>query len=201
MCAGIRKVITGAVEGDVDEALLRRLVKYAGLCLGVVHGRRGKRPVLQSINGYNNAARFHPWVVLLDLDRDCDCAPECLEQWLPNPSQYMCFRVAVRAIEAWVLADRERMARWLGIAAANIPANPDVLENPKQEVINLARRSNRRIKKDLVPREGSGRSVGPLYNTRMTEFIQDENAGWRPEQALHVSDSLARCIDQLRQLA
>jgi hypothetical protein len=192
-------IVTGAVEGDVDEALLRRIVTYAGLSLGVVHGRRGKQFLLQTIKGYNNAARFSPWVVLVDLDRDCDCAPPCIAQWLPSSSAQMCFRAAVRAAEAWLLADRERMARWLAVSVRQMPENPDGLDDPKREIINLARRSRRRaIQDELVPRQASGRTVGPLYTTRMIEFVQDETAGWRPDQALHVSNSLARCIQRLR---
>ena len=80
-----------------------------------------------------------------------------------------------------------------------MPDNPDDLDDPKQELINLARRSRRRgIRNEIVPREGSGRVVGPLYTTRMIEFIQDEIGGWRPGRALRVSGSLARCIARLR---
>lgn len=201
MSGGAATVITGAVEGDLDEALLRRIATHAGCCLEIVHGREGKPSLLQRLIGYNNAARFSPWVVLVDLDRDCDCVPLCLHQWLPRPSRHMCFRVAVRAIEAWLLADRERMAHWLGIAEANFPNDPDSLDNPKQQLINLARRSRRRIRNDLVPRDGSGRAVGPLYNARIVEFIENQHSGWRPDHALRHSDSLARCIKHLHRLA
>ncbi len=194
-------VITGAVEGDLDEVLLRRIAEHAGCCLGKVHGRNGKQKLLQQLMGYNNAANHGPWIVLVDLDQDCDCAPDCLQQWLPMPSRFMCIRVAVRTIESWLLADRERIARWLGVALVNIPEDPDSLDDPKQELVNLARRSRRKIRGDLVPREGSGRSVGPLYNASLMEFIQDQNAGWRPDCAVHRSDSLARCINHLQELA
>src|SRR5215831_7456773 len=103
-----------------------------------VYGRKGKRFLLQSINGYNNAARYAPWIVLVDLDRDCDCAPPCAQKWLARPSTQMCFRVAVRAVEAWLLADRERLAQLLGVNAAWLPTNPDYLDDPKRELIDLA---------------------------------------------------------------
>lgn len=190
-----RLAVTGAVEGDLDETLLRRILGHVGMSLGRVCGRKGKRFLLQSINGYNNTAQYAPWVVLVDLDRDGDCAPPCVQKWLARPSAQMCFRVAVRSIEAWLLADRERIGHLLGISRAWLPANPDSLNDPKRELINLARRSRRRgVRDDLVPREGSGRSVGPLYTTRMIEFLQDEVAGWRPDQALRVSESLERCV-------
>jgi hypothetical protein len=113
----------------------------------------------------------------------------------------MRLRLAVRAVEAWLLADRERIAQFLGTRPNSVPANPDELENPKRELITLALGSRKRaIREELVPREGSGRSVGPLYTARMMEFVQDTTAGWRPDIAARVSDSLARCIGSLRRL-
>lgn len=202
-CRGGQAVIvTGAVEGDLDEALLRRILAYAGLSLGKVYGRTGKQSLLQSIEGYNSAARFSLWIVLIDLNGDFDCAPVCVQHLLPSQSENMYLRVAVRAAEAWVLGDRQRIAEWLGISLSRIPANPDSLAYPKQELVNLARRSRRRtLQSDLVPREGSGRAVGPLYTSRLIDFIQDETNGWRPDQAMAASDSLSRCVERLRHLA
>ena len=202
MLSDVRPVVTAAVEGDLDEALLRRILDDVGMSVRAVYGRKGKRFLLQSINGYNNAARCAPWIVLVDLDRDCDCAPPCAQKWLARPSTQMCFRVAVRAVEAWLLADRERLAQLLGVNMAWLPTNPDCLDDPKRELIDLARRSRRRaVRDDLVPRQGSGRSVGPLYTTRMIEFLEDDTAGWRLDQALRVSESLERCVLRLRNLA
>jgi hypothetical protein len=114
----------------------------------------------------------------------------------------MCFRIAVRAVEGWLIADRERIASFLRITIAQVPDNPDTIGDPKQALVNLARRSRHSsIKNDLIPRESSGRIVGPLYTARMIEFVQDSARGWRPEQALRASDSLRRCIKRLRQLA
>jgi hypothetical protein len=194
--------VTGAVEGDVDEAVLRRILRHVGLELGAVHGREGKQKLLQRLGGYNNAARFAPWVVLVDLNGDCPCAPPCVQTWLPAPSEHMCFRVAVRAVEAWLLADRERIAGTLGISPRRVPDDPDNLAHPKTELVNLARQSNSRsIREQIVPREGSGRLVGSLYTSRLVGFIENEDGGWRPDQAAVGSDSLRRCIDRLRSLA
>jgi hypothetical protein len=114
----------------------------------------------------------------------------------------MCFRLVVRSVEAWLLADRDRIAEFLGIRRAQVPRDPDALDDPKRALINLARRSRRRaLRTEIVPREGSGRSVGPLYTTRLIEFIQDEAVGWRVDHALGVSDSLRRCVEDLRRLA
>jgi hypothetical protein len=190
------------VEGDLDEAVLHRIVRQAELSLVNVYGRKGKASLLREIRGYNAAAHHALWVVLVDLDNDCQCAPPCVQSWLPDPAPNMCFRLVVRSVEAWLLADRDRIAEFLGVRPAQVPRDPDALDDPKRALINLARRSRRRaLRAEIVPREGSGRSVGPLYTTRLIEFIQDEAAGWRVDHALGFSDSLRRCVEHLRRLA
>ena len=194
-------VITGAVEGDVDEAVMRRLVEHVGATPGPVYGRNGKNHLRQRLDGYNQAARFSPWVVLVDLNHDADCAPPFCASWLPNPAPYMCFRVAVRMVEAWLLADRERLARFLSVAVAQIPLSPEGVDDPKHTMVELAKLSRRReIREDMVPRPGSGRIVGPAYTSRLIEFVLGGTSGWRPEVAAKLSDSLDRCLDCLRQL-
>ena len=70
-------VISGAVEGDVDEAVVRRLILHVGAEPGPIHGKRGKGHLRRNLPGYNQAARYGPWVVLVDLDHDAECAPPC----------------------------------------------------------------------------------------------------------------------------
>ena len=52
-----------------------------------------------------------PWVVIRDLDQDDrgTCLPELRSRLLggTGPSDGMCFRLAVRSIEAWLMADHE----------------------------------------------------------------------------------------------
>jgi hypothetical protein len=93
-----------AVEGSLDEAVVRRLASEAGLALDEVHGKNGKDRIEQRLLGYNNAARYTPWLVLVDLDTE-ECAPSLRSHWLPKPAPLMCFRVVVRSIESWLLAD------------------------------------------------------------------------------------------------
>ena len=194
-------IVTAAVEGNLDEVVLRKVARHCGLDVARVHGRQGKQHLLRTLDGYNNAARFAPWIVLVDLDRDCDCAPECRNNWLPAMAEQMCFRIAVRAVEAWLLADTQRFAEFLGIAAANLPAAPDELDNPKRKVFELAHCSRRRsIREELSPRQGSGQREGPLYTSHMIEFVVDRNRGWRVAQAARHSPSLQSCMDCLARL-
>src|SRR4029077_6778678 len=115
--------ITSAVEGNVDEAVVRRLIEHVGATPGPVYGRNGKTHLRQRVSNYNHAARLSPWIILVDLDHDAECAPPLRSTWLPNPSPFMCFRVAVRQVESWLLADRERLARFLSVNTSRVPQN------------------------------------------------------------------------------
>ncbi len=190
--------ISAAVEGDVDDAVLRRLVQTVGGGLHRVYGKEGKAGLIKRLQSYNSAARYAPWVVLVDLDCDFDCAPPFCKEHLPHPARWMCFRVAVREVEAWFMADRERLARFLGIPLERVPLNPESEMDPKRMLVDMARDSRRRaVRLDMVPRPGSGRSVGPAYTSCLIEFARTV---WRPEEAARRSDSLRRCLRSLRGL-
>ena len=195
-------VITGAVEGIVDEVLLRKICSFAGTTLGQVYGTFGKQYIVARLAGYNNSARFRHWVVLLDLDQDARCAPDILPHWLPAPAPLMRLRVAVRESEAWILGDQERIAAFLGVPIRLIPADPEFIPHPKRELVNIAARSRRRaVREDMVPIPGGGQQIGPAYTSRLVEFITNADAGWRPEIAANSCDSLRRCIDAISDLS
>ena len=185
----------------VDEAVLRRLLTQVGALAGPIYGRQGKQHLRQRLNGYNQAARFTPWVILIDLDHDETCAPPLRDSWLPTPAPYLCFRIAVHEIEAWLMADRERLAHFFSIARSRIPVEPEAVDEPKRIMVELARHSRRRaIREDMAPRPQSGREVGPAYSSRLIEFIESTSSGWRPDVAAKSSDSLARSLRCLRWL-
>ena len=191
-------MLTLAVEGISDEAILRRLCLLVGVPVGPVHGLSGKLQLDRNIFGYNAAAQYAPWLVVRDLNGDADCAPSLRAKLLPNPSQQMYFRISVRAIEAWLLADREGIRQFLGISKALIPRDPEQAIRPKRTLVNLARRSRKRaIFADMVPAEGTSALVGPGYTARIIEFA---NNHWDPEAASVHADSLARCIKALREI-
>ncbi len=193
-------IISAAVEGSIDEVLVRRLVDAAGGVVGRVYGKSGKQALRSKIDGYNNAAKHAPWIVLVDLDQEA-CAPDLRRNWLPAPASKMCFRVAVREAEAWLLADRERLADFLSVPLSKISTNPETLPNPKQTMVQLAQLSRRsQVRNDMVPRPGSGRSVGPAYTSRLMEFIGIGDGQWRPGVAAQHSDSLKRSLKSLRRL-
>ena len=191
-------VISAAVEGMVDEAVVQRLVHHVGGRVGQVYGRNGKPALRERIRGYNNAARHAPWVVLVDLDSDAACAPLLRDQWLPAPAPNLCFRIAVRGVEAWLMGDARTLAHHLGVRPDWIHVAPEELQHPKDAMVALARRSRRKaVLQDMVPRERSGRRVGRAYTSTLIEYVQQH---WQPEAAAGRSDSLRRAIRCLRRL-
>lgn len=195
-------VITAAVEGSLDQAVIQRLVEDSGGALGPVHGKKGKNYLKDKLSGFNNAARFSPWVVLVDLDGDAECAPELRRNWLPEPAERMLFRIAVREVEAWILGDSERLSRFLRVRRGRVPSNPEAVMDGKRAMVDLARGSRRRdVQEDLVPRPGSGRAVGSGYSSRLSEFVLDRAEGWRPHVSAGACSSLYRLLARLTALA
>jgi hypothetical protein len=192
----MRWPVTVAVEGTTDIAVLKRLLDEAGFNTGPEYVKNGKGALDQSIAGYNNAARFSCWLILRDLDEDASCAPQLHQRLLPVPAAHMRLHIPVRAVEAWLLADRESIGEFLSVAQSRISRDPEALPDPKRALIDVARRSRRRsIREAFVPPPGSTAKVGPGYVASIIEFTVGP---WRPYVAAQNSASLARLRDFLR---
>jgi hypothetical protein len=190
-------VVNGAVEGNLDAAVLEAIVHHLGGVVGSIYGRKGKSWIHEKIQGYNSAAKRSVWFVLVDLDEDFECAPKLVRDWLSAPSSLMCFRVAVKEVEAWLLADRTNFAQFLQVPAAIVPRNPEIELNPKETIINLARRSrSKTLQLDLVPRAGSHRDTGPGYVDHLSRFALSR---WNIRTASSSSRSLRRAVNALSQ--
>ena len=185
------------VEGPVDEAVVRTLLSSPALDVGTFH--HASIPAFKSrLRRVNQAARRSPWFALCDLDRD-ECAAHRCRQYLPDPSPGMCFRIAVRAVEAWLLADRETIARFLRVSKDAIPLAPEDERDPKSRLVAIARRSrSRTIRAGLTPGERDYRRVGPEYALMMGEFAREH---WSPRRAADHAPSLRRTMERCRQFA
>lgn len=187
-----------ACEGTLDGVVVKRLLRHVRALPGDLY-RQKKSDLLGRLPGFNASARIRPWIVVVDLDHDTGCAPEAVRSWLPVPSHFMNFRVAVREVEAWILADRERLARYLQVPEARITGTPEAIDYPKEYLINCAKESSSAaIRRGIIPRPGSRRAEGPAYLSLLSEFVNDVERGWRPDVASDHSESLERCIRSLQ---
>jgi hypothetical protein len=108
-------------------------------------------------------------------------------------------RVAVREVEAWLLADHDAVRLFFGRGAAGrLPDPTDAIADPKQFLLELARLAPRDIRDDLRPAPGALSAQGLGYNVRLTQFVREN---WDPRRAARRSLSLARTRHRLRELA
>jgi hypothetical protein len=184
-----------AVEDDLSAAVLQKILDDSGrpYAVGTSYIGHGFGYLRRNIRGFNNAAKGTPWLVLTDLDK-IECPPQLISTWLPDPCHpNLLFRVAVREVEAWLLADRIGFAGFLGIRRELVPLYADDVGDPKACLIDLARRSARRdLRADIVPPLGSTRQIGPNYNGRLVSFVQNR---WRISVAAESSPSLRKTIN------
>lgn len=166
-----------AAEGLLDEQILRQLLTQTGRDYfpTVCYGKHGKDHLRQNMPRFNYAAEYTPFIILTDLDNE-DCAPSLIDRWLPlGRNHNLILRIAVREVETWLLADRERFAHFLGVAESKIPVIPDEVNDPKLLVVNLARQSRKRaIREDLVPTAGSTSQIGKNYVGQLSQFVSKE---------------------------
>jgi len=190
--------ISCVVEGIIDEHVAKKLIIYSGGEPGPVYGKCGKSHIRSKIAGYCNASKFYPWLIIVDLNNEAECAPELRRNWNVPSLPLLGFCVAVREVEAWLLADRENIANFINIPIVKINYEPEKLQDPKEEIIRLARSSRRKdIREDIIPRPGSGICIGPAYSSRMIEFINEK---WNIEEASKNSPSLKRAIQCLKHI-
>jgi hypothetical protein len=190
-------------EDDLSNEVLLRLIEVSGrrYMVGQSIPARGFGYIKKHIRGLNAAAKGMPILILTDLD-EAECAPAKINDWLgPRTKKHpnLLFRIAVKEVEAWLLADREGFAHSLGISEGSIPRDPEALEDPKRALIDLARRSRKRsLRNGIAIKEGSAARQGPTYNYCLSKFVREE---WDPERARRNSLSLQRTILILKKFA
>jgi hypothetical protein len=185
-----------AVEGLPDAVVAARLIAAAGMEPGRSFIAWGKASLLRRLSGFNNSARFSPWLVIIDQDDEGPCPGALVDRLLPSRGRHLFLRIAVREVESWILADRRGIAAFFGVPASVVPGEPDRLEDPKAAVVGLARRSPKRDLRDaIVPASIAPRLVGPQYPATLAQFAEDQ---WSATDAAERSPSLARALDRLQ---
>ncbi|MCU0645677.1 MAG: hypothetical protein MUC94_15645 [bacterium] len=188
-------IINLAFEDAVHEAVLKKIFSQFNFSVGKCFSQGGAGYLKTKIQGFNHAARVMPFLVLADLDK-IECAPILIKEWLPFPRHpNLLFRVAVREVESWILAHRNAFSKYLGINKNKIPVRVDDIIDPKQFLINLARRSRyKELREAIVPRSGSSAQQGPDYNGALITYVNDH---WDVETAALNSPSLQKMINAL----
>lgn len=188
-----------AVEDPLSEAVTRKLVAEVRPDLAITGfiGNRGNGYLRAKARELNRVAAKVPTFLLADLDSPAACPPSLIADWLPlQLAANLLFRVAVIEVESWVLADREQVAVFLGVPEHRIPIHTDTISDPKQFLVNLARKSRSAgLREDLVPAVGSTALVGPMYNPRLVAFVAEH---WSATRAREASGSLARTVERLK---
>jgi len=184
-------------EDVLSEAVLKKMLKQSQRPFSVGHclNQRGNDKIKKNISGFNNAAKGMPYLVLTDLD-NADCPLVILSEWLTQPKHpNLLFRIAVKEVEAWLLAHREAFAQFLGISVDLIPGDADRIPDPKQCLINLAKKSKKRnLREAIVPERNSTAKIGKDYNRPLIEFV---NESWQVASAQTNSPSLKRAMNAL----
>lgn len=192
-------VIHMIVEGVLDEAVANRLIVATDHTPGHCYPKKGFTYIKNKIKDFNKTAITISYLALVDfMDTGLPCPGAVVTTWLPHRQPKMLFRVAVREIESWLLADRENIASFLKVAPTKIPDKPEELNDPKLTLINLARTSrSKTIRSALVPDEGSTASEGRLYTPELVQFVYRQ---WNPTNACRNAPSLERCCKRLKAL-
>lgn len=185
------------VEDELSETVLRRVLDCANprYVVGHVYGRSGFGYLRSTIASWNSASKGCPYLVLTDLDAHL-CPSALISEWLRTPPHpNLLFRVAVREVESWLLADRVNLARYLGVPEGRMPLDVETLNDPKATLVNMARKSRFRVIRDsIVPRRGSTATQGPDYNNCLSEFVTQN---WDVHSAAGRARSLSRTLDRL----
>lgn len=195
--------VTVATEDEVSEAVALRLLGEHPSTLVLIDPplRRGGFGYLKAnLDKFSAIARRQPVLLLTDLDRKA-CAPAFIADWMgakPLPP-HLLFRVAVREVEAWLLADTEGLRAFLSLASARFPSRPEERLDPKADLVQICQKVKpKSLREELVPEKGSTAKVGVGYNLHMTRFVRDH---WSPARAAENAPSLARARRRLAELA
>jgi hypothetical protein len=188
-----------ATEDELSEQVGLCLAEEAGLEVGQRLRKQGNGYLHNKITNFCEMARQQPVLLITDLDQ-ATCASALISEWMGKRSRpdKLLFRVAVREVESWLLADHEGMKTLLGSRVGGLPQAPDDLPDPKGKLLALAQKAPRDVREALVIKRGAVASQGLGYNALLCQWIREV---WRLERAAERSDSLSRARSRLRELA
>jgi hypothetical protein len=192
--------VTCVYEDDITHLVMLKMFDQFPKCFSEhcsIHCH-GFGKIKKNILAYNNAANYGYYFIITDLDKN-ECAPSLIGDWLPvKHGEKLVFRVAVREIESWLLADRNNFASFFRVSRDLIPLSPENEPDPKKIIFSLARRSQKRDIREGIPPIDNMASIGPGYNIELGNFI---NNYWDIAIARTRSNSLDRALKALQKIA
>lgn len=191
-----------ATEDVLSEAVVERLVLEMNqkVQIAVRIRRKGNGYLKQKLPELVKTAQVISLLLLTDLDHE-ECPPSLISAWggKRNFPEGLLFRIAVREIESWLMADREGFSRYSGIPVEKVPRDPELIFDPKQILLGLARKhGSRKFKEDILRERGSGALIGLSYNLSLIRFVREF---WSVDRAVKRADSLSRACRCLRDLS
>lgn len=188
--------LTLIVEDSLSEVVARKMLAATGRDYEVTTVLSwNKDKIRDNIRNINKSANSYIYFVLTDQDTNDRCPPQAISE-IPDPIHpNLLYRFAVMEIESWVMAHRDAISSFLSVPINRIPNNTDSLSDPKEYLVDMARRSkSSRIRKDIAPRNNSTSKVGFDYNGRLIEFVTEY---WNIHAASQHSPSLFRAFNKL----
>ena len=195
------KYLTCVYEDLLTASVIKRLVNEFNNKITITQeiNAHGFGKIKRDILKYNNAAKNKPFLIITDLDKK-ECAISLIDDWFSNTKKEseLIFRVAVKEIDAWILADKKGIAKALNISSDIIPSEPEKIDNPKELLMQLAKKSKcRKIREEFPPKDFFAHQ-GPLYNILLTDFVNNE---WNLNEAKLHSRSLEKAYMAIKRFA
>lgn len=190
-------------EGTTDAEAARKLILAAGAQPGRDFTQRkqprGKEALDKRLPGYNAGAAYTPILVLRDLDQE-DCAVQSVQTLLPRRHPDHLLRIAVRSLEAWLLANSEAIARFAKVPLAQVPATPENLPDPKQSLVKMLRHTKDRETRKALELDTEAGPTWQQLGGWSGEFIR---LAWDPRRAAGAggAPSLSRALLRLQAVA
>jgi hypothetical protein len=193
-------IVNIASEDELSEVIAAKLIDKVvpGGKVGLRLRKDGSGYLRSSLHKFCQMARREYVLLLTDLDKH-HCAPGLIATWTggqPLPAKLL-FRVPVREIEAWLLADRLGFAQLMQVDEARVPPDPDTLPDPKQALLTVARHAARSVRVELIASRGALASQGLGYNRVLSNYIETV---WDIDRAAERSPSLRRLVVRLAAL-
>lgn len=203
-----------AGEDDVTRAIIIRIIADYAPNLHIVQSLPARGSELKKkIASFNILSLTKPVILLSDMDTD-DCAPIAKNKLLNGIVQNECLviNIAVDEAEAWLLADKEGFAAYLGIPLELMPDAERQRFGGRNETLEMkvclkssyylthklmAHSNNAILRAQMGVAPNESRSKGREYNVAVLPFIRSL---WNVENARRRSYSLNGMIKRVEAL-